>query len=88
MSSYISDSPTVQPKRVAADEIAVKVNGNRSWLYTAINLDTKVILDVTLFERHGTDPAVVFHMDSPKNTTVHKRYLSQMPSTIGLPSLD
>ncbi|WP_157572950.1 integrase core domain-containing protein, partial [Halogranum rubrum] len=34
--------------------------GKRSWLYAAIDLDTKVILDVALFERHGTYPAAAF----------------------------
>jgi putative transposase len=29
-------------------------------LYAAIDLDTKLILDVALFGRHGTDPAAAF----------------------------
>jgi putative transposase len=29
-------------------------------LYAAIDFDTKVILDVALFGRHGTDPAAAF----------------------------
>jgi putative transposase len=29
-------------------------------LYAAINLDRKLILDVALFGRHGSDPAVAF----------------------------
>jgi len=29
-------------------------------LYAAIDLDTKLILDVQLFGRHGTDPAAAF----------------------------
>ena len=32
----------------------------RSWLYAAIYLDTKLILNVELFGRHGTDPAAAF----------------------------
>jgi putative transposase len=32
-------------------------------LYAAIDLDTKVILDVALFGRHDTDPAATFLSD-------------------------
>ncbi|WP_137290601.1 IS6 family transposase [Natronorubrum halophilum] len=54
------DPPTASPSRVAVDETAVKINGGRSWLYAAIDLETKLILDVALFGRHGTDPAAAF----------------------------
>jgi transposase-like protein len=60
----ISDSghnpPEAQPKRVAVDETAVKINGEWSWLYAAIDTETKLVLDVELFGRHGTDPAAAF----------------------------
>ncbi|SFS67542.1 IS6 family transposase [Halostagnicola kamekurae] len=52
--------PEAQPKRVAVDETAVKINGGWSWLYAAIDTETKLILDVALFGRHGTDPAAAF----------------------------
>jgi len=54
------DPPEAQPKRVAADETAVKSNGEWSWLYAAIDIETKLILDVALFRRYGTDPAAAF----------------------------
>ncbi|QCS44716.1 IS6 family transposase [Natrinema versiforme] len=54
------DPPTAKPSRVAVDETAVKINGEWSWLYSAIDIETKLILDVALFGRHGTDPAVAF----------------------------
>ena len=54
----MSDPPSA--KRIAVDEIAVKINGEWSWLYAAIDLDTKLLLDVQLFKRHGTDPAAAF----------------------------
>jgi putative transposase len=56
----VGDPPTAKPSRVAVDETAIKINGEWSWLYAAIDLDTKLILDVELFGRHGTDPAAVF----------------------------
>ena len=49
-----------QPRRVAVDETAVKISGEWSWLYAAIDLDTNIILHVAVFERHGTDPATAF----------------------------
>jgi putative transposase len=56
----VPDPPTAQPSRVAVDETAVKINGEWSWLYAAIDLDIKVILDVALFGRRGIDPAAAF----------------------------
>jgi len=60
ISDSVGDPPEAQPKRVAVDETAIKINGEWSWLYAAIDLDTKLILDVELFGRHGTDPAAAF----------------------------
>jgi putative transposase len=56
----VPDPPTASPSRVAVDKTAVKINGEWSWLYAAIDLDTKFIFDVALFRRHGTDPAAAF----------------------------
>ena len=60
VSDSVSDPPTAQPSRVAVDETAIKINGEWSWLYDAIDIDTKMILDVQLFGRHGTDPEAAF----------------------------
>jgi putative transposase len=60
LADSVPDPPTAQPSRVAVDETAVKINGEWSWLYAAIDLDTKLILDIALFGRHGTDPAAAF----------------------------
>jgi putative transposase len=49
--------PEAKPKRVAVDETAVKINGDWSWVYAAIDIESKLILDIALFDRHGTDPA-------------------------------
>jgi putative transposase len=60
LADSVPDPPTAKPSRIAVDETAVKINGEWSWLYAAIDLDTKLILDVQLFSRHGTDPAAAF----------------------------
>ncbi|ELY56303.1 transposase [Natronococcus amylolyticus DSM 10524] len=54
------DPPTASPSRVAVDETAVKINEGWSWLDATIDTETKLILDVALFGRHGTDPAAAF----------------------------
>ncbi len=56
----VPDPPEAQPKQVAVDETAVKINGEWSWLYAAIDLDTKLILGVDLFGSYGTGPAAAF----------------------------
>ena len=60
LADSVPDPPTAKPSRVAVDETAVKINGEWSWLYAAIDIDTKLILDVALFGRHDTDPAAAF----------------------------
>ncbi len=60
LADSVPDPPSAKPTRVAVDETAVKINGEWSWLYAAIDLDTKLILDTQLFSRHGTDPAAAF----------------------------
>jgi putative transposase len=64
LADSVSDPRLVSPKRVAVDETAVKINGEWSWLYAAIDLDTKLLLDVQLFKRHGTDSAAAFLHDA------------------------
>jgi putative transposase len=52
LSDSVPDPPSAKPTRVAVDEIAVKIDGEWSWLYAAI--------DVELFSRRGTNPAAAF----------------------------
>lgn len=51
---------TAKPSQVAVDETAVKINGDWSWVYAAIKLDSRLILDVAACGRRGTDPAAAF----------------------------
>jgi len=60
VSDSVPDPPEAKPKWVAVDETAVKINGELCWVYAAIDLDSKLILDAELFGRHGTDPAAAF----------------------------
>jgi len=55
-----NDPPTASPSRVAVDETAVQIAGERCWVYTAIDLDTMLVLDIEVFSRHGIDPAAAF----------------------------
>lgn len=47
----------MKPSRVAVNETGITINGELSWLYTAIDIETKLILGIQLFGRHGTDSA-------------------------------
>ena len=49
-----------KPSRVAADETAVKINTDWPWVYAAIDLDSRLILDIAAFRRRGTDLAAAF----------------------------
>ena len=60
MADSVADTSSAQPRRVAVDETAVKINGEWSWMYDALGLDTKLVFDVTLFKYRGTDPAAAF----------------------------
>jgi transposase-like protein len=44
----------------AVDETAIETNGEWTWAYAAIDLDSKSLLGVNLFERRGTDLATEF----------------------------
>ena len=54
------DPPSAQPTRVAVDETAIQVNGEWRWLYAAIDVESKLVLDAQVFGRRGTDPAAAF----------------------------
>ena len=60
LADSVFDPPSAKPRRVAVDEISVKIDGGWSWLYAAIDVETKILLDVQLFEHHGTNPAAAF----------------------------
>ena len=88
LSDSVGDPPTAKPSRVAVDETAIKINGEWSWVYAAIDIETKLILDVELFGRHGTDQAAAFLHGLPRNTISPTRCFSLMGSAIGLPSFE
>jgi putative transposase len=60
LADRVPDPPTATPSRVAIDETAVKINGDWPWVYAAIDLGSRLILDVSVFGRRGTDPAAAF----------------------------
>ncbi|WP_226042872.1 IS6 family transposase [Natrinema sp. DC36] len=60
LADSVPDPPIASPSRVAIDETAVKINGDWSWVYTAIDLDSRLILDIAIFGRRGTDRSAAF----------------------------
>jgi transposase-like protein len=55
-----SDPPTAAPSRVAVDETRIEVDGETKWLYAAIDTESKLLLEIDVFSRRGTDPAAAF----------------------------
>jgi transposase-like protein len=51
------DPPTAKPSRVAVDEKQIEVDGEEKWLYAAVDTDSKLLLEIDVFSRRGTDPA-------------------------------
>ena len=49
-----------QPSRVAVDKKQIKLDGEKKWLYAAIDTESKLLLDIDVYSRRGTDPAAAF----------------------------
>jgi len=52
-----SDPPTAAPSRVAVDEKRIEIDGEKQWLYAAIDTESKLLLEVDVYSHGGTDPA-------------------------------
>jgi transposase-like protein len=71
-----SDPPTAEPSRVAVDETRIEVDGETKWLYAAIDTESKLLLEVDVFSRRGTDPAAAFlHRLEEKHDVVDAEFL-------------
>jgi len=57
LSEAQADPPTAEPSRIAVDEKQIEVDGEEKWLYAAIDTDSKLLLEIDVFSRRGTDPA-------------------------------
>jgi len=55
-----ADPPTAEPSRVAVDEKQIEVDGEKKWLYAAIDTESKLLLEIDVYSRRGTDPAAAF----------------------------
>ena len=55
-----ADPPTAAPSRVAVDEKQIEVDGEKKWLYAAIDTESKLLLEIDVYSRRGTDPAAAF----------------------------
>ena len=53
------DPPTAAPSRVAVDEKQIEVDGEKKWLFAAIDIDSKLLLEIDVYSRRGTDPAAL-----------------------------
>ncbi len=71
-----ADPPTAKPSRVAVDEKQIEVDGEKKWLYAAIDTESKLLLDIDVYSRRGTDPAAAFlHRLTEKHTVSDAEFL-------------
>jgi transposase-like protein len=71
-----SDPPTAEPSRVAVDEKQIEVDGEKKWLYAAIDTESKLRLEVDVYNRRGTDPAAAFlHRLTEKHNVADTEFL-------------
>ena len=62
--------------RVAVDEKQITVDGKKKWLYAAVDTDSKLLLDIEVFSRRGTDPASAFlHRLTTKHEVADTEFL-------------
>ncbi|EMA54410.1 IS6 family transposase [Halococcus salifodinae] len=77
LSETQADPPTAEPSRVAVDEKQIIVDGEKKWLYAAIDADSKLLLEVDVFSRRGTDPASAFlHRLTEKHNVSDTEFLT------------
>jgi putative transposase len=70
------DPPTAEPSRVAVDEKQIEVDGEKKWLFAAIDIDSKLLLEIDVYSRRGTDPAAAFlHRLTEKHDVADTEFL-------------
>ena len=56
----IVESLDARRRRIAVDEKQIKVDGEKKWLYATVDTESKLLLEIDVFSRRGTDPAAAF----------------------------
>ena len=57
LSEAQADPPIAEPSRVTVDKKQIEVDGEKKWLYAAIDTDSKLLLEIDVFSRRGIGPA-------------------------------
>ncbi len=60
LSGSQQDPPTAELSRVAVDETQIEVDGEEKEWYGAIDMESKLLLEVDVDSRRGRDPAAAF----------------------------
>jgi transposase-like protein len=85
LSEAQADPPTAEPSRVTVDEKQIEVDGEKKWLYAAIDTDSKLLLEIDVFSRRGTDSAAAFfHRADRSATTVYYSWSCHQHRTVDL----
>jgi len=76
LAEWQADPPTAEPSRVAVDEKQIEVDGEEKWLYAAIDTESKLLLEIDVYSRRGTDPAAAFlHRLTEKHDVTDAEFL-------------
>jgi putative transposase len=76
LSEAQSDPPTASPSRVAVDEKQITVDGEKKWLYAAIDIESRLLLEIDVFSRRRTDPTAAFlHRLTEKHDVAETEFL-------------
>ena len=76
LSETQADPPTAQPSRVAVDEKQIEVDGENKCLYAAIDTESKLLLEIDVFSRRGTDlAAALVHRLTEKHDVSDAEFL-------------
>ncbi len=64
------------PSRVAVDETQIEVDGETKWLHATIDIESKLFLEIDVYNRRGTDPAAAFlHRLTEKHDVADTEFL-------------
>jgi len=71
-----ADPPTAEPSRVAVDEKQIEIDGEKKWLYAAIDTSSNLLLDIDVYSRRGTEHAAAFlHRLTEKHDVADAEFL-------------
>lgn len=82
LSEAQQDLSTTQPSRVAVEEKQIEIGGEKKWLYAAVDVDSKLLIEVDVFSRRGTTPRRRSCIASLRNTALPTQRFALMLAAV------